>query len=411
MNYAAAKVKKDKHFCVSWLPDGKAFVIYDIKEFTNEVIPKFFKASKFCSFTRKLYRWGFRQLNRGIGPDEPIIFGNEFFQQDNADLMVNMRSITAASIRKRESNLLRHMLASKKRALLSWNGGNAAAAAVGSQDLKQNERNFLLGNALGQQKAAQHQNALAAAAAVTAGVPVPPASTNRFGAGGGLSLGLGGDGAITATDLSHMSNEELQQLYRTCSVSAAGGGLPSDMGIGPVVSDALTQVGGNLPPQNFGGVMPSCLSQDLSSVLPSLPGSINHGSFNNPINNSMFDINNDINISGNSIGNNNGLGNLNGINGNINQNLSALNPSFPLNSVTPNMLPSELAMFGNNSANKQGNNLSFLQHQINNNSISTGANDTAAAINNSISSINSFHNTMNNNNLLDTNGINANANH
>jgi hypothetical protein len=53
MNYAAVKVKSDKHFCVSWLPDGKAFVIYDIKEFTNEVVPKFFKASKFCSFTRK----------------------------------------------------------------------------------------------------------------------------------------------------------------------------------------------------------------------------------------------------------------------------------------------------------------------------------------------------------------------
>ena len=53
MNYASVKVKGDKHFCVSWLPDGKAFVIYDIKEFTNDVIPKFFKASKFCSFTRK----------------------------------------------------------------------------------------------------------------------------------------------------------------------------------------------------------------------------------------------------------------------------------------------------------------------------------------------------------------------
>ena len=44
---------KQEQFCVSWLPDGKAFVVYDIKEFTNTVLPKFFKASKYCSFTRK----------------------------------------------------------------------------------------------------------------------------------------------------------------------------------------------------------------------------------------------------------------------------------------------------------------------------------------------------------------------
>lgn len=53
MNYATARVQNDKQFCVSWLPDGKAFVIYDINDFTNDVVPKFFKASKFCSFTRK----------------------------------------------------------------------------------------------------------------------------------------------------------------------------------------------------------------------------------------------------------------------------------------------------------------------------------------------------------------------
>ena len=53
MNYANDMGHKEEHFCVSWLPDGKAFVIYDVKDFTNSVIPKFFKASKFCSFTRK----------------------------------------------------------------------------------------------------------------------------------------------------------------------------------------------------------------------------------------------------------------------------------------------------------------------------------------------------------------------
>lgn len=87
-------------FCIAWLPDGKSFVIRNPDEFTRTVLPHYFKATKFSSYTRKLYRWGFRQVNRGIGPDDPIIFGNEYFQRDNAELMVKMRSITAAGTRK-----------------------------------------------------------------------------------------------------------------------------------------------------------------------------------------------------------------------------------------------------------------------------------------------------------------------
>jgi hypothetical protein len=58
---------------------------------------------KFSSFTRKLYRWGFRQVNRGVGPDDPLIFGNENFQRDNAELMANMRSTTSKSNKKTEA--------------------------------------------------------------------------------------------------------------------------------------------------------------------------------------------------------------------------------------------------------------------------------------------------------------------
>jgi hypothetical protein len=94
--------KQDSEFCVSWLDDGMSFVIRNPDEFTRTVVPKFFKPTKFSSFTRKLYRWGFRQVNRGIGPDDPIIFGNECFQRDNMELMSKMRSITAAGTRKHE---------------------------------------------------------------------------------------------------------------------------------------------------------------------------------------------------------------------------------------------------------------------------------------------------------------------
>ena len=104
MKYADEQCKKDKDFCISWMPEGKSFVIKSPDEFSRNVVPKFFKPTKFSSFTRKLYRWGFRQINRGIGPDDPIIFGNEYFDRDNEELMSKMRSITAASTRKAEQN-------------------------------------------------------------------------------------------------------------------------------------------------------------------------------------------------------------------------------------------------------------------------------------------------------------------
>lgn len=102
-----------KTFCIAWLPDGKTFIIRDPEEFTRKVLSKFFKATKFSSFTRKLYRWGFRQVNRGIGPDDPIIFGNESFQRDKEELMANMRSVTAASTRKQEKSSLEIALAQR----------------------------------------------------------------------------------------------------------------------------------------------------------------------------------------------------------------------------------------------------------------------------------------------------------
>lgn len=95
--------KDDENYCAAWLPDGKSFVVRNPDEFTRKVVPQYFKATKFSSFTRKLYRWGFRQINRGIGPDDPVIFGNEFFDRDDEALMSRMRSVTAASTRKSDT--------------------------------------------------------------------------------------------------------------------------------------------------------------------------------------------------------------------------------------------------------------------------------------------------------------------
>lgn len=87
---------------IGWTLGGTAFVIRDKQSFTSTWLPRFFAQAKFSSFTRKLYRWGFRKINPSVvGSDSAsiIVFGNEYFQRDNTTLLPHMRSITAAKMR------------------------------------------------------------------------------------------------------------------------------------------------------------------------------------------------------------------------------------------------------------------------------------------------------------------------
>lgn len=96
--------RKPEHSPVAWIPDGKSFVIRSKEKFVSDLLPQFFRQGKFSSFTRKLYRWGFRQVNmqRDRQP-QAMYFGNEYFQRDNKALLTNMRSITAAGIRREKA--------------------------------------------------------------------------------------------------------------------------------------------------------------------------------------------------------------------------------------------------------------------------------------------------------------------
>mmetsp|Transcript_6896 Transcript_6896/g.10188 ORF Transcript_6896/g.10188 Transcript_6896/m.10188 type:complete len:519 (-) Transcript_6896:378-1934(-) len=44
---------------ICWLPHGRGFIIRDKKRFEIEVMPHYFKESKYTSFTRRLNRWNF----------------------------------------------------------------------------------------------------------------------------------------------------------------------------------------------------------------------------------------------------------------------------------------------------------------------------------------------------------------
>jgi hypothetical protein len=96
--------RKPEHAPVAWIPDGKSFVIRSKEGLVSDLLPQFFRQGKFSSFTRKLYRWGFRQVNmqRDRQP-QAMYFGNEYFQRDNKALLTNMRSITAAGIRREKA--------------------------------------------------------------------------------------------------------------------------------------------------------------------------------------------------------------------------------------------------------------------------------------------------------------------
>ena len=92
---------------VEWTSDGTAFVIRNKDELVKKWLPLFFSQSKYSSFTRKLYRWGFRKtlLSKESDKGAPVVaFGNIYFQRNNHALMSQMRSITAAKLRRKSSS-------------------------------------------------------------------------------------------------------------------------------------------------------------------------------------------------------------------------------------------------------------------------------------------------------------------
>jgi hypothetical protein len=72
---------------IAWTQDGQSFTILRPKAFASEILPNFFKESKYSSFTRKLHRWGFQRHLRG---SETGSFFNKNFQQGRPDLLDKM---------------------------------------------------------------------------------------------------------------------------------------------------------------------------------------------------------------------------------------------------------------------------------------------------------------------------------
>ena len=95
---------------IAWVLGGNAFSVRNKADLVRDVLPLFFRESKFTSFTRKLYRWGFRQISldnervlqnkkRRSGQVMEMIYTHENFQRDNKPLMSKMRSVTSTRSR------------------------------------------------------------------------------------------------------------------------------------------------------------------------------------------------------------------------------------------------------------------------------------------------------------------------
>lgn len=50
---------------ITWLPHGRAFIVRHAQQLREVVLPRFFKQSKFMSFTRQLNLWGFKRITKG----------------------------------------------------------------------------------------------------------------------------------------------------------------------------------------------------------------------------------------------------------------------------------------------------------------------------------------------------------
>jgi hypothetical protein len=97
----ATSGQNPKHASIAWADEGKAFVIRDKAKLISKWLPIFFSEAKFSSFTRKLYRWGFRQVNlEGELQSKVFYFGNENFRRSDTSLLGRMRSVTAAGRRR-----------------------------------------------------------------------------------------------------------------------------------------------------------------------------------------------------------------------------------------------------------------------------------------------------------------------
>jgi hypothetical protein len=98
---------------IEWLSTGDKFIIRDKKALESHVLPKYFKNTcKFMSFVRKLYRWGFRQVEKDFSSNMMIFMHKHFTRGDKRKCLA-MRSIV--NVKKPQASSIVTLNVSSKR--------------------------------------------------------------------------------------------------------------------------------------------------------------------------------------------------------------------------------------------------------------------------------------------------------
>jgi hypothetical protein len=80
----AIPADKDLKSIITWLPSGKSFVIMDRAKFIDMVLARYFRETRFDSFSRRLKRWGFNKVyTTGMAQ---AVYCHRLFQKDRLDL-------------------------------------------------------------------------------------------------------------------------------------------------------------------------------------------------------------------------------------------------------------------------------------------------------------------------------------
>jgi hypothetical protein len=80
--------RPDMEAIITWMPHGRAFVVLQPQQLRDNVLPRFFKQTKFMSFTRQLNLWGFKRITKG---DDSGAYYHELFLRGRPRLAMLMR--------------------------------------------------------------------------------------------------------------------------------------------------------------------------------------------------------------------------------------------------------------------------------------------------------------------------------